>query len=129
MTNLIKLNYGLLVEGIFPRLREPIGGHLHEVCVAQFQPEGSAIVVDYSSFEHDFQFFRDELRPIYPGVYVGKMYAMPGMSMFGGALQVPIGRLSRVHRQLPVGRRRERPDVVNRIAHPKPRSSREFTLL
>ncbi len=93
VTNLIKLNYGLLVEGIFPRLREPIELYpgRAEVSSSQFQPEGSAIVVDYSSFEHDFQFFRDELRPIYPGVYVGKMYAMPGMSMFGGALQVPIG--------------------------------------
>ena len=91
--NLIQLNYGTLLNSVFPRLAEPIELYpgRAEISSSNFQPGTNAVVVDYSSFNHDFTYFRDELRPIYPGVFLGKMYAMPGMSMFGGALQVPIG--------------------------------------
>ena len=91
--NLIQLNYGTLLNSVFPRLAEPIELYpgRAEISSSNFQPGTNAVVVDYSSFDHDFTYFRDELRPIYPGVFLGKMYAMPGMSMFGGALQVPIG--------------------------------------
>jgi hypothetical protein len=87
------LNYGTLLNSVFPRLAEPIELYpgRAEISSSNFQPGTNAVVVDYSSFNHDFTYFRDELRPIYPGVFLGKMYAMPGMSMFGGALQVPIG--------------------------------------
>jgi hypothetical protein len=37
-----------------------------------------AIIIDYSDHAHEFNAFRDELREIYPGVYLGKMYALPG---------------------------------------------------
>jgi hypothetical protein len=32
--------------------------------------------------------FREELREIYPGVWLGKMYALPGSAPYGGAVQV-----------------------------------------
>lgn len=93
VTNLIQLNYGPVAERIFPRLASPIELYPGdaEVASSNFHSGADSIVVDYSAYDHDFTFFRDELRPVYSNVYVGKMYAMPGMSMFGGVLQVPIG--------------------------------------
>ena len=93
VTNLIKVNYGPLIESIFPRLRDPIELYPGRASVAEsyFETGTDAIVVDYSSFDHEFQYFRDEMRAIYPGVFLGRMYAVEGMSLFGGALQVPTG--------------------------------------
>lgn len=93
VTNLIQLNYGNLMERIFPRLETPIELYpgRAEVADSTFQEGQDSIVVDYSTFDHDFTYFRDELRPIYTNVYLGKMYAMPGMSMFGGVFSVPLG--------------------------------------
>jgi hypothetical protein len=92
VTNRIKLNYGAIMERIFPRLAEPIELFPGTANVETSNFDGSnSVVVNYSSFDHEFQFMRDEIRPIYPGVWLGRMYAMPGMSMFGGVLQVPIG--------------------------------------
>lgn len=93
VTNLIKVNYGPLVESIFPRLRDPIELYPGRASVAEsyFEAGTDAIVVDYGSFDHEFQYFRDEMRAIYPGVFLGRMYAVEGMSLFGGVLQVPTG--------------------------------------
>jgi hypothetical protein len=93
VTNLIKLNYGAVINRIFG-LNDPVELYPGKASVATSnfnQPGTSSIVVDYSDHDHEFEYFRDELRPIYPGVWLGKMYAMPGTSMFGGVLQVPIG--------------------------------------
>ena len=93
VTNLIKVNYGPLIESIFPRLRDPIELYPGRASVAEsyFETGTDAIVVDYGSFDHEFQYFRDEMRAIYPGVFLGRMYAVEGMSLFGGVLQVPTG--------------------------------------
>jgi len=53
-----------------------------------FAPGEKSAVVDYSDYDHEFSSFRDEYREVYPGVYLGKMYAMPGTRMYG-VLNVP----------------------------------------
>ena len=58
-----------------------------------FNTSEDALVVEYDVTEHEFSGFRDELREIYPGLYVGKMYAMPGASLWNGAFVVPAGDL------------------------------------
>ena len=93
VTNLIKLNYGAVFNRIFG-LNDPVELYpgTASVGTSNFnQPGTSSIVVEYSDHDHEFEYFRDELRAIYPGVWLGKMYAMPGTSMFGGVIQVPIG--------------------------------------
>ena len=56
-----------------------------------FAPNETSIVVDYADHDHEFASFRDEIREIYPGTYLGKMYALPGTSVLGGVLTVPEG--------------------------------------
>jgi len=51
---------------------------------------GDAIVVDYSAHDHEFSGFKDELREVYPGTYLGRMYALPGAELWGGALSAPV---------------------------------------
>lgn len=53
-----------------------------------FAPGEKSAVVNYSAYDHEFSSFRDEYREVYPGVYLGKMYAMPGTRMYG-ILNVP----------------------------------------
>ena len=91
-SNLIKLNYGAVINRVFG-LQEPIELYPGTASIgsSNFNAGTRALVVDYSDQTHEFEYFRDELRFIYPGVALGKMYAMPGTSMFGGVLQVPIG--------------------------------------
>ena len=42
----------------------------------------AAIGINYSKFGHEFSKFRDEIREVYPGVYVGKMWMLPGLDLF-----------------------------------------------
>lgn len=36
-----------------------------------------------SDYDHEFGAFRDEIREMYPGVFLGKMYALPGWGNTG----------------------------------------------
>jgi hypothetical protein len=56
---------------------------------APLRPGERAVVIDYSDHDHEFASFRDEVREIYPGVYLGKMYALPGTELWGGVLALP----------------------------------------
>jgi hypothetical protein len=55
-----------------------------------FAPGEKAAIVDYSGFDHEFTSFRDEFREIYPGIFLGKMYALPGTSLYG-VMNIPEG--------------------------------------
>ena len=88
VTNRIKLNYGLTMNNLFG-LTEPVNtlfpGRVY-VGESLASPSESAMIVDYSDHDHEFSPFRDEIREIYPGVYLGKMYAIPGASLWDGAI-------------------------------------------
>lgn len=88
VTNRIKLNYGLTMNNLFG-LTEPVNtlfpGRVY-VGESLASPSESAMIVDYSDHDHEFSPFRDEIREIYPGVYLGKMYALPGASLWDGAI-------------------------------------------
>lgn len=88
VTNRIKLNYGLTMNNLFG-LTEPVNtlfpGRVY-VGESLASPSESAMIVDYSDHDHEFSPFRDEIREIYPGVYLGKMCALPGASLWDGAI-------------------------------------------
>ena len=90
--NRIKVNYGPFVNRLLG-LEEPLA--LYEGKARHgdswFNASEDALVVEYDVTEHEFSGFRDELREIYPGLYVGKMYATPGASLWNGAFVVPAG--------------------------------------
>ena len=90
--NRIKVNYGPFVNRLLG-LDEPLA--LYEGRARRgdswFNASEDALVVEYDVVEHEFSGFRDELREVYPGFYVGKMYATPGASLWNGAFVVPAG--------------------------------------
>ena len=90
--NRIKVNYGPFVNRLLG-LEEPLA--LYEGRARRgdswFNASEDALVVEYDVVEHEFSGFRDELREVYPGFYVGKMYATPGASLWNGAFVVPAG--------------------------------------
>lgn len=92
VTNRIKVNYGGFINRLLG-LDEPLRLYPGKVFAgaSYFAPGEDALVVDYDGREHEFSGFRDELREVYPGFYVGKMFALPGASLWDGALTVPEG--------------------------------------
>lgn len=92
VTNRIKMNYGVFVNRLFG-LTAPVELYPGKVYAGDsyFAPGERALVIDYSDHEHEFSSFRDEIREIYPGVYLGKMYALPGTQLWGGAISLPQG--------------------------------------
>lgn len=90
VTNRIKINYGVFINRLFG-LDDPIELYPGKVYSGDsyFAPGERAVVIDYSDHDHEFSSFRDELREIYPGVYLGKMYALPGTELWGGLLSLP----------------------------------------
>ena len=88
--NRIKMNYGIFVNRLFG-LTEPLELYPGKVYSGEsyFAPGERAVVIDYSDHDHEFSSFRDEIREIYPGVYLGKMYALPGTELWGGVLALP----------------------------------------
>ena len=95
VTNRIKVNYGGFINRLLG-LDEPLRLYPGKVFAgaSYFTPGEDALVVDYDGRDHEFSGFRDELRG-YPGFYVGKMFALPGASLWDGALTVPRGRTRR----------------------------------
>jgi hypothetical protein len=92
VTNRIRVDYGFFINRLFG-LTEPLNlfpGKAYEGA-SIFAPNETSIVVDYADHDHEFASFRDEIREIYPGTYLGKMYALPGTSVLGGVLTVPEG--------------------------------------
>lgn len=92
VTNRIKVNYGGFINRLLG-LDEPLRLYPGKVFAgaSYFTPGEDALVVDYDGRDHEFSGFRDELREVYPGFYVGKMFALPGASLWDGALTVPEG--------------------------------------
>ena len=92
VTNRIKVNYGPFLNQLFG-LDEPLQLYPGKAYAGEslFAPGEDALVVDYGDHAHEFAPFRDEIREVYPGMYVGKMYALPGASLWNGALVVPDG--------------------------------------
>ena len=90
VNNRIKMNYGVFVNRLFG-LTEPLELYPGKVYAGEsyFAPGESAVIIDYSDHDHEFSSFRDEIREIYPGVYLGKMYALPGTQLWGGVLALP----------------------------------------
>lgn len=92
VTNRIKVNYGSFVNRLLG-LDEPLS--LYEGKARHgdswFNASEDALVIEYDVQTHEFSGFRDELREVYPGFYVGKMYATPGASLWNGAFVVPPG--------------------------------------
>tara|TARA_B100001142_G_scaffold293369_1_gene312917 strand:+ start:111 stop:1199 length:1089 start_codon:yes stop_codon:yes gene_type:complete len=83
VTNRIKLSYGPIVNALLG-LNEPIElykGDVEYDATSIFDGK-AAIGINYSKFGHEFSKFRDEIREVYPGVYVGKMWMMPGLDLF-----------------------------------------------
>ena len=83
VTNRIKLSYGPILNSLLS-LQEPIElfrGDVEYNAVSFFD-QRATIGLDYSNFNHEFNKFRDEIREVYPGVYIGKMYMMPGLDLF-----------------------------------------------
>lgn len=56
---------------------------------SMFEDGGSAVVVDYSDYVHDFKSFRDELRLIAPGVWLGRMYTLMPGEVIANSMKVP----------------------------------------
>ena len=90
--NRIKVNYGAFVNRLLG-LEEPLALYEGKARLGDswFNASEDALVVEYDVVEHEFSGFRDELREVYPGFYVGKMYAEPGASLWNGAFVVPEG--------------------------------------
>ena len=92
VTNRIKVNYGGFVNALVG-LDEPLS--LYEGKARHgdswFNASEDALVIEYDTQTHEFSGFRDEIREVYPGFYVGKMYATPGASLWNGAFVVPPG--------------------------------------
>ena len=90
VTNRIKLNYGVFINRLFG-LTDPIELYPGKVYTGESwaAPGEEAVIIDYSDHSHEFSSFRDEIREIYPGVYLGKMYALPGTELWGGVLALP----------------------------------------
>lgn len=83
VTNRIKLSYGPIVNALLG-LNEPIElykGDVEYDATSIFDGK-AAIGINYSKFGHEFSKFRDEIREVYPGVYIGKMWMMPGLDLF-----------------------------------------------
>ncbi|CAL6275307.1 unnamed protein product [Bathycoccus prasinos] len=83
VTNRIKLSYGPIVNALLG-LNEPIElykGDVEYDATSIFDGK-AAIGINYSKFGHEFSKFRDEIREVYPGVYVGKMFMLPGLDLF-----------------------------------------------
>jgi len=83
VTNRIKLSYGPIVNALLG-LNEPIElykGDVEYEATSIFDGKAS-IGINYSKFGHEFSKFRDEIRQVYPGVYIGKMYMLPGLDLF-----------------------------------------------
>jgi hypothetical protein len=92
VTNRIKVNYGAFINRLL-RLEEPLTLYEGKTRLGEswFAENEDAIIVEYDVLDHEFTGFRDELREVYPGTYVGKMYALPGASLWNGAFEVPEG--------------------------------------
>ena len=88
--NRIKMNYGIFINRLFG-LAEPLELFPGKVYTGEsyFAPGERAVIIDYEDHDHEFSSFRDEIREIYPGVYLGKMYALPGTELWGGVLALP----------------------------------------
>jgi len=83
VTNRIKLSYGPIVNALLG-LNEPIElykGDVEYEATSIFDGKAS-IGINYSKFGHEFSKFRDEIREVYSGVYIGKMYMLPGLDLF-----------------------------------------------
>lgn len=83
VTNRIKLSYGPIVNALLG-LNEPIELYKGEVQYdsTSIYDGQKAVGINYSKFGHEFSKFRDEIREVYPGVYIGKMWMMPGLDLF-----------------------------------------------
>ena len=90
VTNRIKLSYGPIVNALLG-LNEPIElykGDVEYEATSIFDGKAS-IGINYSKFGHEFSKFRDEIREVYSGVYIGKMYMLPASICF----QMKTGRI------------------------------------
>ena len=92
VTNRIKVNYGAFLNRLLG-LDEPLTLYEGKTRLGEswFAENQDAVIVEYDVLEHEFTGFRDELREVYPGAYIGKMYALPGASLWNGAFEVPEG--------------------------------------
>lgn len=92
VTNRIKVNYGVFINRLLG-LDEPLTLYEGKTRMGEswFAEGEDAVIVEYDVETHEFTGFRDELREVYPGAYIGKMYALPGASLWNGAFEVPEG--------------------------------------
>jgi len=73
----------------------------------QFAPERSTII-DYTDFDHAFNSYWDEIREVYPGVWLGRLYQVTGFQgtmdgyrlMFALFRSSPTGKRTNLERSL-----------------------------